>query len=288
MVDLDHYYPKLVLERNYTARIGKGSDGEVFFLNTTPPTVLKRFFPDTPRDVIIQEHRIGTLLSHHNIARTHSLTRRENSTASFWELSMEYIAFPLLDLLDYDAWAERPWSITAASCLFAQIVEAATYLHEQGFAHRDLKVENIMVTQDGVVKLIDFGSAEASRNPLTGQVITSRRNWVGTPVSMAPEVHGEKFVDMEKADIWSLGIVFVRILLGEYPWNPEGILGGLEDDAAYNVFLKDKENDAVCRMNGSEGRVLCRIPEEARKIVAGMLEVGQERRISLFKVSKGF
>ncbi|KAF2702820.1 hypothetical protein K504DRAFT_464008 [Pleomassaria siparia CBS 279.74] len=50
---------------------------------------------------------------------------------------------------------------------------------------------------------------------------------------MAPEAHGELLYDMEKADVWNLGVVFVRLWLGMYPWEPESVLGPLWDDRCW-------------------------------------------------------
>lgn len=197
-------------------------------------------------------------------------------------MEMEYVPFALLDLLDYDRWAERAWSFDAISCFFAQVVDAVAHMHEYGIAHRDIKVENIMVARDGTVKLIDFGSAAVSRNLLTGARIGSWANWIGTPITMAPEVHGERFFDMEKADVWSLAVVFVRLWLGVYPWEPEMILGGLEENEAFGVYTEEMRDERACGESEDEDRLLCQIPlEKARVVIAAMLELDPMRRSTL-------
>ncbi|EUC46987.1 hypothetical protein COCMIDRAFT_91241 [Bipolaris oryzae ATCC 44560] len=155
-------------------------------------------------------------------------------------------------------------------------------MHEHGIAHRDLKVENILVARDGTVRVIDFGSAAASRDMLTGARVASWANWIGTPVTMAPEVHGERFFDMEKADVWALGVVFVRLWLGVYPWEPEMVLGGLEENGAFGVYLEEVEDGRECGEREDEDRLLCQIPsEKARSVIAAMLEVDPIRRSTL-------
>ncbi|ORY01586.1 kinase-like domain-containing protein, partial [Clohesyomyces aquaticus] len=165
---------------------------------------------------IFREYWIGHSLSHPNLVSSHSLSCDGDDKA--WVMQMEYVPFPLLDLLDHDIWLERRWSLEATTCFFRQLVEAVAYMHSNGLAHRDLKVENIMVTDDGVVKLIDFGSATPSRDISVSDTICPANNWVGTPITMAPEAHYERFYDMEAADVWSLGIIFVRLYLGIHPW----------------------------------------------------------------------
>ncbi|KAF2678766.1 kinase-like protein [Lentithecium fluviatile CBS 122367] len=197
---------------------------------------------------------------------------------------MEYVPFPLLDLLDYDRWAKRPWTIHAIGCIFAQIAEAVAHVHENGIAHRDLKVENILVARDGTVKLIDFGSSAPSRNMVTGARLISWANWIGTPVTMAPEVNGETFYNMEKADLWSLAVIFLRLWLGVYPWEPQGVVGGLVENEAFLAFVEEKADKRPCMEGEHEDRLLCQIPGKARHVVAGMLETDPERRIGLRSV----
>ncbi|KAF2470865.1 kinase-like protein, partial [Lindgomyces ingoldianus] len=163
---------------------------------------------------IHHEYWIGHSLSHQNLARSHSLHYDNDSSA--WVMEMDHVPFPLLDLLDHDTWQGREWGFEEVSCLFRQVLDAVAYMHSRGLAHRDLKIENIMVARNGVVKVIDFGSAAASRDLLQTSDIC--KNWVGTPITMAPETHGESFYDLEAADVWSLGIIFVRLWLGVYPW----------------------------------------------------------------------
>ena len=283
-VDLNDIYPELVREQNHSSHIGEGSDGQIFKSESTVPTAIKRFFSDTSSDQIREEYWIGHSLSHPNIAKTHSLTLHRNDDDNvdiYWELEMEFVQFPLLDLLDYDVWVERAWTPSSISCVFAQLVEAVAFMHDSGISHRDLKVENVMVARNGVVKLIDFGSAAVSRSALTGARLNSTANWIGTPITMAPEVHGETFFDMEKADVWSLGVILLRLSLGVYLWEPEGVLGGLANDEAFRAFLAEREDRRPCVGNGEDFRTLCQIPGIARDILAGMLEVDPVKRTDL-------
>ena len=282
--DLNTIYPDLVRDATAGATIGEGTDGEIFLSNSSATTVSKRFFPEyASSDRIHHEYWVGHSLAHPNIAKTYSLSYERNTEENYWQMEMEFVPFSLLDLLDYDAWMERPWTFDAITCLFSRIVVAVAHMHEHGVAHRDLKVENVMIARDGTVKIIDFGSSAFSRNPLSGDGLKSWANWIGTPVTMAPEVHGQVFYNMERADVWSLAVIYIRLWLGVYPWEPELVVGGLAKTEAYLAFLEEVADGRPCdeHRNDQDDRLLCQIPQRARDVIAGMLEVDPERRISM-------
>jgi serine/threonine protein kinase len=93
---------------------------------------------------------------------------------------------------------------------FCQIVSAVQYLHRSAHVvHRDLKLENIMISKGGIVKLIDFGLCH-----VTCPYISSP---CGSPGYAAPEViRGDKY--NERVDIWSLGVILYAMLCGELPF----------------------------------------------------------------------
>ena len=98
-----------------------------------------------------------------------------------------------------------------------QLCDALEAAHAQGFVHRDLKPENVLLNNLGTVKLADFGlaklrSLEAPMGTLTGELET-----MGTPHYMAPEqIEAPRSVD-QRADLFSLGVLFYELLTGELP-----------------------------------------------------------------------
>lgn len=95
---------------------------------------------------------------------------------------------------------------------FRQIMGAISYIHSLGIAHRDIKLENILVTRDGCAKLTDFGLCkhQESGNKLnTG---------CGTLVYAAPEIIKGQPYDGMKSDIWSVGIVLYAMVANHFPW----------------------------------------------------------------------
>ncbi|KAG0362263.1 hypothetical protein BG005_006249 [Podila minutissima] len=107
------------------------------------------------------------------------------------------------------------FSESQARMIFKQIVECVSYLNAKGICHRDIKDENIVIDNDFVVKLIDFGSAVIIPRP-QGKLFD---RFYGTINYASPEIlKGEKY-RAESAEVWSLGILLYTILYGEVPFN---------------------------------------------------------------------
>ena len=101
-------------------------------------------------------------------------------------------------------------------CVFRQICDGVEYLHEIGLAHRDLKLDNCVMSSDNVVKLIDFGTATVFHYP--GKAHTPATGIVGSDPYLAPEVLNGDSYDPRKTDVWSVAIIFICMLLRRFPW----------------------------------------------------------------------
>lgn len=101
-------------------------------------------------------------------------------------------------------------------CVFRQICEGVEYLHSIGLAHRDLKLDNCVMTTKNHVKLIDFGTATVFHYP--GKKLTKASGVVGSDPYLAPEVLTHDTYDPRKTDVWSVAIIFLCMVLRRFPW----------------------------------------------------------------------
>lgn len=105
----------------------------------------------------------------------------------------------------------KPLRTEEAAALFAQMLIALQHLHGRGIVHRDVKTGNILLKQNGIVKLGDFGYAKELVDGC------GPASYVGTPYYVAPEVWRREAYDT-RADMWSLGVVFYELLTLQRPF----------------------------------------------------------------------
>jgi hypothetical protein len=161
-----------------------------------------------------QERQVLAALDHPNIAR---ILDGGDTTDGMPYYVMEYVeGLPLDEYCD-----QKGLSVTGRIRIFQQVCGAVEYLHQNSIVHRDLKPSNILVSNDGAVKLLDFGIAKlmgaaAFANPN----LTSAMGSPMTPTYASPEqISG---VTLQKtSDVYSLGAILYRMLTGRLPY--EGV-----------------------------------------------------------------
>lgn len=116
-------------------------------------------------------------------------------------------------------------------CVFRQICDGVEYLHSMGLAHRDLKLDNCVMTENNVVKIIDFGTATVFHYP--GQQTTKATGVVGSDPYLAPEVLTDDSYDPRKTDVWSVAMIFLCMILRRFPWK----LPDRSSDANFKAYV---------------------------------------------------
>jgi len=181
---------------------------------STDPVSLERFR---------QEALAVTSTSHPNIVEIYDVGNDNNK----YYIVMEYVHGKTLKNLI----AQRGVLPTdEAVNIMKQLVSATANAHRQGIIHRDIKAQNVLVKDDGTVKLTDFGIAQMGYQ---AQQMTKANTVVGSVHYMAPEVANGSPASFQ-SDIYALGIVFYELLTGNVPFH---------GDTAVEIALKHMHND---------------------------------------------
>ncbi|KAL3895357.1 MAG: hypothetical protein SGCHY_004750 [Lobulomycetales sp.] len=193
-------------------RIGRGSFGQVYKALHKPTSTfiaVKVLDLDSDHDEIINVQREINLLS---TCQSRYITRYFGSRlvdSNLWVLMDFASGGSLRSVLQSGVIPEPCIAVIAF-----QVLSALSYLHNSAcIIHRDVKAANILLTEEGIVKLCDFGVA--------GQFTMSclrRNSFVGTPYWMPPEIIKRSTYDY-KADIWSLGITIIELATGNPPFS---------------------------------------------------------------------
>jgi len=204
-------------------QLGRGGAGVVYkAVDETlgRDVAVKTLNPDLANTEVMNRFRaeatILAKLNHPQIATIYELFRDENDLL----MVMEFVRGETLDKL-----SERlgPIAPDRAAYLIERILSALEHAHRAGVVHRDVKPANVMVTDEGGVKIMDFGIARV----LGAEQKTIDFRLMGTPAYMSPEqVMGEE-VD-GRSDLYSVGVLFYRLLTGTLPFSADTALGMLQ------------------------------------------------------------
>lgn len=215
---LEEFLTPGTVEQHYAnfKLLDSGSQGQVFKATrrvdgldvAVKKVVLKNERTELP--ALINEMAVLSACDHLNVVKLFSCHRDGKELSIVMELMG---GGKLTDLLDEDE-GGVVFSEREIATIMREVVLGLQYLHKDGFMHRDIKSDNILVNQNGEVKLGDFGFATCMYAAGGGAV---RKTLVGTPYWMAPEIARGDVYDF-KADVWSVGILFLELCDGLPPW----------------------------------------------------------------------
>jgi len=155
-----------------------------------------------------------------------------------------------------------PYGEDECRCWFRDLILGIEYLHAQGVVHRDIKPDNLLLTEDDVLKIVDFGVSEMFEKQ--SEMLTA--NSAGSPAFLPPELcvakHGG--ISGKAADIWSMGVTLYCLRFGCIPFERAGVL------ELYESIKKDN---------------LCIAPEtcseDLRDLIVRLLEKDPTKRIKM-------
>ncbi|MCJ7485939.1 MAG: protein kinase [Candidatus Aminicenantes bacterium] len=193
--------------------IGRGGMGVVYKAEDIrlQRTVALKFLPphladsDELKERFLIEARAAAALSHPNICVIHEVGEDEKRPF----IAMEYVDGETLR----DRIKKKPLATEDALSIASQIAAGLGEAHRKGIIHRDIKSANIMVTDKGQAKVMDFGLAKLRG----GSSLTKSQTTLGTVAYMSPEQAKGEEVD-GRTDLWSLGVVLYEMLTGELPF----------------------------------------------------------------------
>ncbi|MFC1502303.1 protein kinase [bacterium] len=211
-------------------KLGEGGMGVVYKAQDTKlkrVVALKFLPPELTRDPeakkrFIHEAQAASALDHNNICTIHEVDETEDGRTF---IAMACYEGQILK----DKIHKGPIAVKEAINIARQIAQGLVKAHKKGIVHRDIKPANIFITQDGVIKILDFGLAK-----LAGLVkLTRTGTTIGTVAYMSPEQAKGDEVD-PRTDIWSLGIVLYEMITGELPFK-----GDYEQAVMYAILNEE-------------------------------------------------
>jgi serine/threonine-protein kinase len=235
--------PARIAHFRILGRLGAGGMGVVYRAEDEKlrRVVALKLLPDPKqseerRQRFLREARSAAAITHPNVAAVYAIDE---------DAGRVYIA---MELVEGDSLRDRlsrgPLGVGAATDVGVQIAKGLAAAHDKGIVHRDLKPENVMITPEGVVKLLDFGLAKTAAtstdpgnatSPMarTETVVTSDDARVmGTPEYMSPEQAMGEPLDA-RSDVFSFGIVMYEMLAGVRPF------GGVSTGAVLVAIARD-------------------------------------------------
>ena len=240
-------------------KLGEGGMGVVYKAQDTKlkRTVALKFLPQEllcdseSKARFVHEAQAASALNHPNITTIHEIDEFEGECF----IAMEYIeGKSIKELVE-----EKGLSIEEILRIAIQIAEGLSKAHQKDIVHRDIKSDNIMLTPDGLAKIMDFGLAKLKG--VTG--LTKTGSTLGTLQYMSPEqAYGEE-VD-SRSDIFSFGVVLYEIIAGQLPFKGE-------HKAAIIYSILSETPEPLARYKAS-------VPDELQRVVDKALAKNREER----------
>jgi serine/threonine protein kinase len=187
---------------------------ELILSPAADPTALMRF---------LQEAQVMARTSHPNLVQVHDL--EQIGDANY--IVLEFVrGRSLRDMLN-----QGPIPMPQTFAVMHGVLQALDYAHRHAIVHRDMKPENVLLSDEGNVKVADFGIARLTDDSGAGSTATKTGTTVGTPQYMSPEQVASSKVD-GRSDLYSAGIMFYELVVGQPPFTAS------EADGPFTLMAK--------------------------------------------------
>src|SRR5216684_1825344 len=187
---------------------------ELILSAVADPTALKRF---------MQEAQVMARTSHPNLVQVHDLEQMGDANY----IVLEFVRGK--SLRDRINQGNLPLPQTFA--VMHGVLQACDYAHKHAIVHRDMNPENVLISEEGDVKVADFGIARLTDDSGAGSTATKTGTTVGTPQYMSPEQVASSKVD-GRSDLYSAGIMFYELVVGQPPFT------AFEADGPFTLMVK--------------------------------------------------
>jgi len=239
--------------------IGDGGFADVYLVkdSTGNRYAMKKLKTDEHAD---REIKAVEGLNHPNIARFHKAITSGTSTCLLFEFVDGQHMWDLLDAREF-----TPLDEDRSQLQFLQIVQALQQCHQQNVYHRDIKLENIMVCRNDLIKIVDFGLAAVKEGKRLSRP-------VGSFDYMTPEILARESYDGAAADVFSLGVVLYCMLFANLPFDRDDREAFMRNEGPHpEIDFVDDESD---------------ISAEAKDLLKHMLQVNPAKRITMKDIEK--
>src|SRR5438477_871035 len=208
----EHYIGKYRVK----SELGRGGMGAVYLaeqpglgrevaikelIQSADPVALKRF---------LQEAQVMARTSHPNLVQVHDMELQGN---------VNYLVLEFVRGRSLRDWMNHgPIPPPQVFAVMHGVLQALDYAHRHAIVHRDMKPENVLIADEGMVKVADFGIARLMDDTGVGGTATKTGTTVGTPQYMSPEQVASSKVD-GRSDLYSAGIMFYELVAGQPPFS---------------------------------------------------------------------
>ncbi|MDZ7770717.1 MAG: protein kinase [Woeseiaceae bacterium] len=246
----------------YIEKIGKGAFGTVLLMQdlvVDERLILKFLNPNVSSDEemmkrFVHELRYSRKITHRNVIRIYDFLHLQGCYA----ISMEY--FPS-HTLGGEVVDNKPMDFKRALQFSQDMATGMAVAHQAGVIHRDLKPANILINDESLLKIVDFGVAAAAKSGDTQ--LTKTGYVIGSPKYMAPEQILGKKVD-ETADIYSIGVIMYEMVTGIPPYS--------RGDHMSVMYQHVQGKAKLCR------DINPNVPEEFADIITKAMSVDKSKR----------